>query len=215
MYQNNLKAMVVVLVVALAVFFVIRPVCLRFMTPEDFTRRRNAWLALTVAAFTSLNFWWYVCVAVPILIWAARKEKNPIALYLFLAYSATPFKYFITAGGVTLFDLSHQRVLALVVLLPWLWQYVRSRERAAATGFGARDRLVLLFGAVQLASFVPHETITATGRRALTFFLDVWIIYYAASRSCRSKDKILDVMASLCVTGALLAPLALFETLKS
>jgi hypothetical protein len=214
MYANNLKALLVVLVIALAVFFVIKPVCLRFMTLEAFCRRRNAWFGLTVVSFVSPTFWWYLLFASPIILWAARDEENPVALYLFLAYVTMPLKYFIPAGGVTLIDLSHQRVLALLVLLPWLWRYWRSKDRGSATGFAAVDALVLLFGAVQLASLIPYEPITTTARRAVVFFLDVWIIYYVVARSCSSKEKIIEVMACFCVMCALLAPMALFETLK-
>ena len=50
---TNLKAMIVVLAIAMAVFIIAKPICLRFMAEHDFSRRRNVWFALTLAAFIS------------------------------------------------------------------------------------------------------------------------------------------------------------------
>ena len=58
-----LKALVVVLVIALAIFQLARPVALRFMSASDFARRRNVWLAITVAAFVCPDFIWFCAVS--------------------------------------------------------------------------------------------------------------------------------------------------------
>ena len=40
-----------------AVFLAMRPYCARFIEAQDYTRRRNLWIALTVIAFLSPSFW--------------------------------------------------------------------------------------------------------------------------------------------------------------
>src|SRR5258708_30847236 len=90
MLITNLKAMIVVLTVATGVFIIARPICLRFMAPDDFTRRRNVWFALTVTAFVSPSFWLYALVAAILLMWTARKDRNPVALYALLMFVIPP-----------------------------------------------------------------------------------------------------------------------------
>ena len=53
---TNLKALVVVLVLAVVAFHFARPLCLRYMTAESLDRRRNVWLALTIVGFVSPTF---------------------------------------------------------------------------------------------------------------------------------------------------------------
>src|ERR1043165_3860878 len=86
----NAKALVVVLLCALAIFALTKPLFLRFTAPEDFARRRNVWLLLTIAAFLSPSFWIYVMIAMPVMAWAAYRDSNPTALYLFLFFVIPP-----------------------------------------------------------------------------------------------------------------------------
>ena len=58
----NLKALVVILGIAMMVFIIAKPICLRFMAENDFVRRRNTWVALTIVAFLSPSFWLFVIV---------------------------------------------------------------------------------------------------------------------------------------------------------
>jgi hypothetical protein len=86
----NLKALVVVLLLATPVFILAKPLCLRFTSPEDFARRRNVWYVLTVCAFVSPSFWLYALVAVPVLAWAGKRDASPTALYVLLFYVVPP-----------------------------------------------------------------------------------------------------------------------------
>ena len=79
MFLLNVKAMIVVLVTALIMFALLKPMFLRFMDAEDFRGRRILWFVHSSAAFLAPSFWIYFIVALPTLIWAARRDSNPIA----------------------------------------------------------------------------------------------------------------------------------------
>ena len=81
-----LKELSVVLVFSALVFKLATPMALRFSSPEDLSRRCRIWYLLTTVAFLSPNFWLYVLVAVPVLVRAARKDSNPVALYLMMLH---------------------------------------------------------------------------------------------------------------------------------
>ena len=83
---EDLKALLVVLGIAAPVLVIAKPLCLRFMAPEDFARRRNAWILLTSVAFMAPNFWIYVAIAAPYILWLGTKDRNPVAVYLLLAH---------------------------------------------------------------------------------------------------------------------------------
>lgn len=211
----NLKALVVVLGIALAVFFVVKPTCLRFMTAEAFKQRRNLWLLLTVAAFVSPNFWLFSALTA-VLVWRlARHEPNPIALYIFLAFLVPPVRYGLSYGTFGIADLTLHRLLALVILVPWMLRHLRATDRVDPLKAVAVDRLVLLFGALQVISMLAYEPVTRTVLRALLYFLDVYVVYYVASRSCTRKEQLVEFMACLTLACALLAPLAVFEAVRT
>ncbi len=86
---ENLDDLVVLLVLALPAFAVAKPLALRFMSDADFARRRNVWLALTAASFITPSFWLYTLFVIPLVAWCARKDPNPLALYV-VAITAVP-----------------------------------------------------------------------------------------------------------------------------
>src|SRR5271166_2209895 len=113
----NIKALIVVLTLAATIFVLAKPIALRFMSMEDFSRRRLVWFVLTTVSFVSPNFWLYALVAVPMLIWANRKDSNPIALYLVLLHVVPPVGAIIPVlGNNGLFPLDNYRLLAFCVL---------------------------------------------------------------------------------------------------
>src|SRR5208283_4077012 len=86
----SIKALIVVLAIAATVFHLAKPIALRFISGEDFSRRRLVWFVLTAVFFVSPNFWLYTLVAVPMLLWANRNDSNPIALYLLMLHVIPP-----------------------------------------------------------------------------------------------------------------------------
>ncbi|MEJ0005660.1 MAG: hypothetical protein WDM77_04565 [Steroidobacteraceae bacterium] len=117
------KALVIVLVIGAVVFWWLKPILLRFTAEADFVRRRNLWLILTCLGFLSPSIWLYILVAVPLLLWAGRRDSNPVALYLVLLHVIPPLSFLIPFPGITyLFEISNYRLLALCILIPTLWR---------------------------------------------------------------------------------------------
>jgi O-antigen ligase len=213
----NLKALIVVFSVAISVFIVAKPACLRFMTPEDFIRRRNVWLALTVAAFSMPSFWIFLFVAVPILVWARVKETNTLALYVLLMHVIPPSISIPLPriGSANLFSLDWYRILAFALLVPRAWTLFTDKKIAASTEARATDSLLIAYCALQVVLLMPYESFTHTMRRTFLLSIDVLVIYAVASRSCSSRRAIAEVFACFSLVACIQAVLAAFESLRS
>ena len=207
----NAKPLIVVFALAMAAFYVCKPICLQYMSAEDFQRRRNVWLTLTVIAFLSPSFWLYALFALAILSWAGVREKNPLALYVLVTFTVPNVQFYIPAIFVNqLFDLTQYRLLAFAILVPGLLrtQYApRSYEhRAVCT-------LLIAFLLLRIVLLVPHESFTNTMRRSFLLVTDFLIVFYAFSKIIDS-DKISEIMASFWMACMIMAPIALFEYIK-
>ena len=130
----SLKELIVVLAIAGVVFKFAKPIALLFASPDDLTRRRNAWIGVTIAAFLCPSFWSFCLVATPILIVAARKDSNPGALYLMLMYVVPGFSWRVPMVGFSyLVDLDFQLLLSFCVAAPAALRIYRSKP-AGPTG---------------------------------------------------------------------------------
>jgi hypothetical protein len=216
-----MKELIVILAIAGLIFWLAKPIALRFTPNADFLRRRNVWFALTITAFLSPNFWIFALFAVPIYVWMGRKDSNPIAAYLLLMHVVPPVSVDLPAiGGSQLFSLDNYRLLSFCVLIPLALQARRSLPRALASRSRMADLLLLAFVALSSATFVPpdlpnhvilHDSLTNLLRRVLLDFIDILVLYYAVSRSCNDRNKIVDVQAAFCVSSTIMAVVAIFE----
>ncbi|MDE2416590.1 MAG: O-antigen ligase family protein [Burkholderiales bacterium] len=213
--MTNLKALLVVLVMAMAVFIIAKPLCLRFMSGADYLRRRNVWLALTTTAFISPSFWIYVAVALPLMYWAAGQDENPVALYVLLLHVIPPVSMELPAVFVNkFFDLSNYRILAFAVLIPTAWRLMHAKDKTALGRHKGIDRYLWAYLVLQLIFLMPYEDITNTARRGFLFFLDCIVLVYVVSRICNTKHKLAEVLAVFCLACAIMVPLAVFESQK-
>src|SRR5688572_26458140 len=145
----NLKALIVVFPIAVAIFIVAKPICLRFMTEEEFARRRNVWMGLTLAAFLSPSFWLYFLVAILLVARSMSKEANPVALYIVLMNVVPPEvgAELPVVGINELFELDNFRILAFVILLPVFWRLMHSKGKTARFRLTLMDWLILAYTA--------------------------------------------------------------------
>ena len=219
------KALIVVMVVTALMFFLARPLLRRFMTDADFTVRRNVWFGLTVAAFLIPNYWAYVLVACVVLAYGVKRDTNPAALYVFLLLAMVPIGLELPAFGLVnrIFLLDHLRLLSLVVLIPVALRLARNSDSPVAYGqpVGPADRsrlqadmLILLYAALQIVLLMPYESITATLRRAVLFGIELWLPYYVLSRSCRTRESLVEVMAAFALAMFVLTPIAVLESAR-
>lgn len=222
----NVKQLIIVLVLSALVFAVGKSTALEFMDEGDFKRRRNVWLILTAAAFLSPNFWLFALVAVPALYLGGRKDSNPMAFYLLLMNVIPSIPIQIPTNGLgiqQLFYLDIFRLLSLCVLVPAALKLRKSDDPRKIRGLQGMDYLLIGYGILTVAYFVPpdrpdhvilHNSPTNVLRDAFLFVLDIYLVYYVASRSATRKRVIVDALAAFCLSCTVMATIGVFESVK-
>lgn len=211
---SSLKALVVVLVLAGAVFAVARPFCLRFMLAETFARRRNVWFALTIVAFASPTFWLYALFAMALLAWATQRDENPLALFVLVTFTVPNVRFYIPGLIVNqLFDITQYRILSLAILVPMVARIWSDPGEWGARRLRLPDVLLLAFLALQVVLSIPYEAFTNTMRRSFLAGIDTFIVFYCFARLA-DKERIDDVMVCFWLACAVMAPIGIFESAK-
>jgi O-antigen ligase len=220
----SVKRLIVVLMIAALVFRLAKPVAVRFMSREDYSRRRFVWIVLTIVSFLSPSFWLYALAAALMLPWANRRDSNPVALYLFILHVIPPVGFIIPIlGNNGLFELNNYRLLAFFVLLPATLRYRKNGTKATDGRLGAMDVLLLIYGALQILLYtppdIPHQpaipdSLANALRRAVLFFLDTYLLYFTVSRTCQSRQKMVDAVAAFCLACLIMASIAIFENMR-
>jgi O-Antigen ligase len=217
-----LKELFIVLILALVVFKYLRPTSLHFTNPDDFSRRRNAWCAVTIAAFLCPSFWLFCLVAMPFLIAAGRKDSNPGALYLMLMYVVPGFSWRVPMVGMSyLIDLDFQLLLSFCVAVPAALRLLKAKERP--TRLGMMDYCLLAYLALTSMFFILPEiargvlmtpTLTDSLRRAFESFFGIYVPYFVISRSSASRREVQDILMAFCLSCAVMAAIGTLEGAK-
>jgi hypothetical protein len=210
----HLRALAVILVLAIATFILARaPITAHACSQEDFTRRRNVWFGLTLACFLSHNFWVFIVVSMVILAYAMRTEWNRFALYLSSMLTLPHLSLQLPGFGVfdQLFTVSQLRMLALALLLP---TYLSLRKSPDVVPFGRllADKLVLAGILLKLVLTVPHTSLTNLVREGVLYpFLDLFLLYYVASRSLKTLQMYRDALSAFVVGAMVYSVVIAFE----
>ncbi len=208
---TNLKALVVVLVLAVVAFHFARPLCLRYMTAESLDRRRNVWLALTIVGFVSPTFWLYALFAIALLSWAGARDENPLALYVLVTFTVPDARFYLPTFLINqLFDLTQTRLLSLVVLIPAIVRSWKNPALAADNKLRLPDCFLLSFLVLQVVLQFPYESITAVMRRAFLLNIDIFVLFYAFSR-IPDRSKLAEVVSCFSLACAVMVPIGIFE----
>jgi O-antigen ligase len=211
---EHLRALVVIVVLAGAVFAAARPLaCPAAMQDEDFARRRNAWFAVTLTAFLAHNFWLFVVFAAVLLVLAALSEGNKLALYFCVLFAAPAIDAEIPGFGIVehFFAIDYPRLLALVILLP-AWLALRLRPEAEPFGRSSADKLLAGYLVLQFCLQLPHATLTETLRKGVFYaFVDVFLPYYVASRAVRELAALREALTAFTLAALVAAAIAIFE----
>ena len=211
---EHLRALVVILVLAGAVFAAARPLaCAVAMTERDFCRRRNLWFALTLVAFLAHNFWIFIAFAAALLLLAALAEGNKLALYFFVLLAVPAIDAEIPGFGLVehFFAIDHVRLLALVVLLP-AWLALRMRPDAEPFGRSSADKLLArLPGAAALpAVSARHAHRGAAQRRVLRLHRRFPALLRGEPRGARPRG-LREALMAFAVGALAAAAIAVFE----
>ena len=212
---EHLRALIVILVLATIFFaFARRPAC-SITEVGNFTRRRNIWFALTLAAFLAHNFWVYTLIAIPLLIHANHHENNSPSLFFFTLFVLPMATIQIPGMGLInfLFNLSHPRILALFILLPAFIALIRQSD-TPSFGRAVPDKALAVYLLLTAMLYLRETSLTNSLRQAFYLFIDAFLPYFVISRSLKNLQAFRDALLSLVLAIMVLAPLAVFESYK-
>ena len=211
----HLRALVVILVLAATTFAIVKaPVRALSADAGDFERRRNLWIAITLAAFLAHNFWLYIIFVVVLLRLAAPRETNKLALYFFVLFAVPMFARQIPGVGPInqFFEINYARLLALMLLLP---AYLAARKQPDVVAFGRAlpDKMLIGYLMINFGLIISSTaTLTVALRQGILYpFMDVFLPYYVASRTVKSLDGFRDVLMSFVVAALVLGAIGVFE----
>lgn len=214
---QDIKILIIVLTLGSFAFLLGQKFWLAAIPLEDFRRRRNVWYILTALVFLSPSFWIFCLIATPVIVWAAQRDSNPLALYVLLLHIIPPVTFTVPMIGINyLFQINNYRLLALTILLPYLLKIpsTANPSRRNTPGFGLPYFLIFCFIAIQIVQLIPFEDVTNTFRRIFITALDCIIVVLAFSRGASSKGKIQDILITFLLVLAVTAPIAIFEAVR-
>jgi O-Antigen ligase len=215
--KEHLSALVYILVIAGACFLVMaKPLTARLMAPADFARRRNLWIAVTVATFLAHNFWLAMLASALIVGFGARREQNPAALYCALLFAVPQFDTQISGFGVInyLFEINHPRMLALVLLLPAALR-LAGQARAANPRLNVPDALFSVYFIYVFVATATADSVTGLMRYTVYVLLDHALLYYVITRSVVDRRRLLDLMAAFIMGVAVVGVIGGFENVRN
>jgi len=207
-----LKALIVILVLATTVFaFAHRSAC-TITKAGDYTRRRNLWFAITLAAFLAHNFWLYTLIALLLLFYANLRETNPPALFFFILFALPDATIPISGMGLInqFFELSHTRILELFILLPAFFVLLQRRD-TLAFGRTGPDMLLAVYILLTTLLYLRDSSVTATLRAGFNLSIDVFLPYFVISRSLKDLQAFRAALLSLVLAIMVAALIAIFE----
>jgi hypothetical protein len=209
------RSLVVVFVIATAVFLALKRSFSPLMPPGAYQRRCILFLALSVCGFLAPGFWFYALPASLMIVLASRRESNTPALFFALLFAVPPAPGFVPGFGLVnyLLAVDHPRLLALLLLFPAaiaLWR------RPARTGMSGPDKLFAGYILLQAVLVFSRAASFTNGlREVVNLVLSLGLPYYVMSRAFTNLAQLKDAAASFCVSGAVLGAIALFESSKN
>jgi O-antigen ligase len=210
-----LRSLIYVLIFATTIFVFARPTFIILADINDFTRRRNLWFFLTLAAFLATNFWIYTIISIMLLIYANKRESNPPALFFSILFILPVATIQIPGMGVFnfLFELSNLRILELFILLPAYIHLIHQNGFRPFSNKGP-DLVLTAYLVLNAILHLRDASLTEALRQTFYLFIDVYLPYFVISRSLQNLQTFRDALMSLVMAIMILAPLAIFESLK-
>ena len=210
-----IKALVVILFLALSVFYFLRIPASEIIGTRIFNLRRNLWFCVTLIAFLAPNYWTYVFLTWMLLLFAMQRDKNKVALFLFLLFTVPQGGYEIPGFGLInyFFLLNHQRLLALCILLPVFLRIMNDPKKSGSRN-NTLDILVLSFIILTVILQFRGTTVTDALRSMFYEFIDIYLPYFVVSRVLSSIDDFKDTLFSYVCVIMVLSAIGLFEIVK-
>jgi hypothetical protein len=208
---QNLKALVVVLLVSLPAYWLLWGWAKQFVTRKDYVRRCGVWTAITVLAFLVPNYWLYCLFSLPLMYWAGKADRNPVALVLFLLHVVPPVGVELPVVGINrLFEVNHYYWMTLLILVPALMRQTAPNRRTPGV-VKIADAGVLGYLALTVGSLAVYTTFTDVMRNVVVQFVDVFLAYYAFTRLDLDRKRLREVFACAAIAAAPIALVGVWE----
>lgn len=211
----HIRAFIVVIVIALAVFATLAKSAQTIIPPAVFKRWRNLWLAITCIAFVVGNFWLFALFSTVFIIAASQLEVTKPALYWLLLCVVPATIHSIPGFGIInrLFSLDMPRLLALIVLLPALFLGGKAITRYARNVILPDLVISVFFFLIAVLSF-RQGTFTVGLRVTFVLFLGAAVPYFAFSRRLNNFRDIKYTMFAFLLPMFVFGVLGGFEWIK-
>ncbi len=203
-----LKALVVVGALSFAAFVYARMAFGGAVPPATITRWRNIYLAVTVIAFLTPNYWLMLAaMSAAVIILGASETFRP-ALYLLLLFAVPAVSKIVPGfGGINNFlELFPFNLLAVIILFPLLLR--PGETRGARTGAFA-DAFFIGYALLVFALAFRDTTFTDGIRRSTAFLLTAIPQYFVFSRIRWTVER------ARLATAALLVPLIALSSIAA
>lgn len=212
---DHIRALIVILVIAIAIFTILKTTSEQLLGREVFQHRRNLWLAITFAAFLSHNFWIFILLATLLLLISSSKDTDKVGLTLFVLLAIPPMRSEIPgfAGVRYFFDMDYLRLLSIVIFLPALIKIIDKKSWGHFFN-ETSDKLLISYLILNLFLMFLVSPITGTLRSVFLIFLDVLLPYAIASRSINNIGSLRSSFFSYVIGAAILAGVGIFEQFK-
>jgi O-antigen ligase len=209
---EHLRALVVILALAGAAIFAFEKAHLSPANANDFKRLRNLWIASTLAAFLSHDFWLYAVVETLLILLWSKHSENRAAVFLLLLFVIPVGSIQVPGLGLVnyIFDMNHPRLLSMLLLVPC----VLLTFRTAVAGSRIPDGLFLSYILLTVMLQFRQTTFTDTLRFSFHTILDSVLPYYAFSRSLKDMAAFRQALLCFLFAGFIVSLVAMFEVVK-
>jgi hypothetical protein len=215
---DSLKALIVLVTMAFIAFATIGPVLVNAgMKRSDLDIRFKSWLALQSAMFLAGNFWAAMIAVAIIGLYARKRDSNPVSLYVFLVLSVPLLTSAVGGLGILghLVEINHSRLLSAIILLPTAVQIIKSQTEAKV-GALATDKFMICYFSLMFLLTLQIGSFFGVVRQAIFYpILDVFTLYFVASRTLNIREKQTDFLLALAFAGGILGLTGIFEITRS
>lgn len=174
--------------------------------------RQKTWLAVTLAAFLSFNFWIFCLITAGLITYAKNRDTNKVALLASLLFAAPLFSSDIPGFGIINYFITvdYFRLLSIFLLLP-TYLHLQKQRDTIPFGKSAADIFLVTYLVVGLGLQAQLDTTTNVIRTAFIHFITIFLPYYVVSRGLKSTSEIKDFCASFVMGVTPLALIGFFE----
>jgi O-Antigen ligase len=208
------KALAVVLVIlALAYFLLAKDLVTFGVNKIQLPIRARSYVLCLMGMFLSESFWLSCGILVAVAFWAAKKESNPLALYLVFLLGLPNPTGAISGLGILghLIELTPYRLAALLVLLPTAIRLYRERKVGKKL-MSMPEKLQIGFFGLLFILTLDVGTFFAVIRVAFVYpVLDAILVTYVAANTLSDKTKLWDFLGTFLFMTVAMAAIAIFE----